>query len=145
MKVGGAIVLVVGCGRNDRNASLIRGEPCLKDAAGGEGEACSESLVSLADLLKCLRTVVLGNTKGEGAEAAFQKQVMLRGGRKQCHCPHLQVQRMEQAWVFGMSALRTSLGGVHTSKVKAGGISNLNLIPPLSSSPTHISSTCNRH
>ena len=75
------------CGRNNGHGSLwqfLRGELSLADAADGEGEAHSERLVSLADSSKCLSTVVLGNAGGKGDKAAFQKQVMLRGGRKCC-------------------------------------------------------------
>lgn len=60
----------------------LRGELCLADAAGGEGEVRGESLASMAGFLKCLYTVGRGIVEGDGSEAALSETSDAEGKEK---------------------------------------------------------------
>jgi hypothetical protein len=102
--------LTVGCGRNDGRA------PCLEEAAGGEGEA---RLASLEGPSKRLSTVARGISEGEGDVATLRETSDAVGEGES--------RDVGTRGVVGGE-------GVHTGEVKAGSISNVNLIPSLSSS-----------
>jgi len=132
MKVGGAIVLTVGCGRNDGRAPpLPGGEPCLEDA-GGEGEVRGgECLASLAGPSNRLSTVARGIADGDGGEAALRET----SGNVNA------VSSSSIACSQNGTGLRVwGVVGEGVDGAKVGGILNVNLIPPSSSSPKNTSS-----